>query len=411
MSQFTQGHAVVIGVGGDLSGTAEDARGIADILKDQTRCAYPPKQVHLLTAAAATRHAILDTLAVLAKQTSGDATLVIYFSGHGYEVSHKYGRDYFLLPHGYDTDNLRDTAVSGTELQAALAAIPRQKLLLLLDCCHAAGIPLPKGPDAQFAKAPFPASAPEQLAQGAGNVLIASSQANEKSVTGDPYSAFTLALVEGLTGSGISQQDGFVRVADLAMYTGRTVPAHTYERQHPVLHFSKADNFAVAYYAGGAIQPKGLTLPRQPIIHTETADSTGKQMSATASDGSTIVQGDDNVVLGPGAVYVPRGNVGGHIITGSHITVVTDSGSGSRRAGGASRLPETYRGMGKKIRSWFNLTEIRMMCFDLGVEYEDLPGNTLSEKASGLVDYCYRAGLMPQLIDYCRTERPHVTWP
>ena len=47
---FGQGHALVIGVGADLPNTVDDAIGLADILKDPTRCAYPPNQVHLLTA-------------------------------------------------------------------------------------------------------------------------------------------------------------------------------------------------------------------------------------------------------------------------------------------------------------------------------------------------------------------------
>jgi hypothetical protein len=56
------GYALVVGVGGDLPGTTEDARALADILTAPDLCAYPPNQVELLTGSAATRAAVLDGL-------------------------------------------------------------------------------------------------------------------------------------------------------------------------------------------------------------------------------------------------------------------------------------------------------------------------------------------------------------
>ncbi|MBK8431290.1 MAG: hypothetical protein IPL28_08370 [Chloroflexi bacterium] len=46
---FTKGHAVLIGVGADLPNTVDDANGLADILKDPSRCAYLANQVQLLS--------------------------------------------------------------------------------------------------------------------------------------------------------------------------------------------------------------------------------------------------------------------------------------------------------------------------------------------------------------------------
>ena len=62
MPQFTHGHALVIGMGADLPDTIQDATGLADILTDQSRCAYPPGQVTLLTGEKATRAAVLSAL-------------------------------------------------------------------------------------------------------------------------------------------------------------------------------------------------------------------------------------------------------------------------------------------------------------------------------------------------------------
>ena len=57
---FEQGHALIIGVGADLPNTVDDAIGMANILKDGERCAYPAGQVHLLTSEGATRQAYPD---------------------------------------------------------------------------------------------------------------------------------------------------------------------------------------------------------------------------------------------------------------------------------------------------------------------------------------------------------------
>jgi hypothetical protein len=67
MTQLSQGYALLIGAGGDLPGTIDDAAGPAAILCDSGRCAYPADQIHLLTGAAATRANILDRLTRLAQ--------------------------------------------------------------------------------------------------------------------------------------------------------------------------------------------------------------------------------------------------------------------------------------------------------------------------------------------------------
>jgi hypothetical protein len=67
---FEQGHACVIGVGGDLPSTVDDAKGFAKILKDPERCAYPESQVQVLTGEQASRANIITALETLASTTS-----------------------------------------------------------------------------------------------------------------------------------------------------------------------------------------------------------------------------------------------------------------------------------------------------------------------------------------------------
>jgi|GEM_PF-1028969 len=323
MATFTQGHALLIGVGADLPNTVDDAHGLADILRDAGRCAYPAAQVTLLTGPEATRERVIAALDHLAQTTDSEATVLLYFSGHGYQVESTLGPAYYLMPFGYDINWLYKTAISGQELTAKLMAIPAQRLVLLLDCCHAGGVGEAKAPAGlELAKSPLPSEALTLFTQGAGRVLIASSKEDELSYAGKPYSAFTLALVEALAGEGVAKKDGYVRVTDLALHARQVVPGRTQGRQHPVLHFKHADNFVLAYYAGGETQPKGLPFTTPPQIEpepgawtqrieTRTVTASGERSVAIGGNvqGSTIVTGNQ-INTGGGA------HIGGNVSTG-----------------------------------------------------------------------------------------------
>lgn len=366
--RFVNGHAVIVGVGADLPTTVTDAVGLADILRDPERCAYPPEQVRLLTGEQATRTEVLTALDDLIETAADDATVVIYYSGHGYKVSTPIGKWYFLMPYGYDLKNLPDTAIRGDELTERIRAIRARKILLLLDCCHAGGFDPTKAPEVRLTKAPMPAEAQQLLAQGRGLVLVASSQAREESFAGKPYSAFTLALVEALAGKGASRQDGYVRVADLALYSGKMVPSRTGDRQHPILNFEQADNFALAYYAAGDSTPKGLPFDVEPEIETEPGDlnrAVLDQRGQTVSSPQTNITGGrvqgpvlSGVFSGPvdfgnhrvdtgGAAYV-----GGSVDTGGGKFVGRDDHSRTIAQQGASldELRQRVAELGRLLR-------------------------------------------------------------
>ena len=307
MTTFTHGHALLVGVGGDLPNTVDDAKGIAELLLDPERCAYPPSQVTLLTGQDATRRRFLDGLTQLAQRTGPDDTVIVYFSGHGYRLASSIGTLYFLMTYGYDVNKLGETAISGGEFVEKLRALQSRKLLLLLDCCHAGGLKETSVPMGQLTKSPMPPEAVPLLAAGQGRIAIASSRADELSYAGKPYSAFTLALAEALCGVGASTQDGYVRVMDLALHAGAAVPRTTRNKQHPTVNdFQNADNFWVAYYAGGATQAKGLPFDPQKIeIEPEPGafNAVINQAGQTVHGVQTNIGGDVR-----GSVY--SGNIG-----------------------------------------------------------------------------------------------------
>jgi hypothetical protein len=202
------------------------------------------------------------------------------------------------MPYGYDVTQLGNTAISGAVFAQKLKNIPAKKLVVILDCCHAGGVGEAKAAGLALVKSPIPPEAQALLAGGSGRVLIASSTEDELSYAGKPYSAFTLALIEAFSGVGVAKKDGYVRVTDLALRAREVVPARTKDRQHPILHFEKADNFALAYYAGGYTEPKGLPFEMEPEIEPEPgawAASVQIESSVQVGDISQVSGGEINI--------------------------------------------------------------------------------------------------------------------
>lgn len=264
---FSNGYALIIGVGFDLPKTINDAKNIASFFRDSSRCAYPHDQIRLLVSEDANRDNILSSLANLASQTKNnlESTVVIYFSGHGI-----YYPGFHILPFGYNLNAISNTAISGDEILEAIKNIQCKKMILVLDCCHAGAIGnLHQSTDIE--KGPPPPSFFSILSEGRGRIVISSSRKDEKSLIfhNEENSVFTLALLESLAGLGTAEKDGFVRISDLITYISRNVPNRTQGRQNPVFKFQGLDNFVVAYYSGGATQVKGVDwLNNKPDTHS-----------------------------------------------------------------------------------------------------------------------------------------------
>lgn len=63
------------------------------------------------------------------------------------------------------------------------------------------------------------------------------------------------------------------------------------------------------------------------------------------------------------------------------------------------------------ISQGFNLSELKGLCFDLGLDYENIPGETKESKARELVLYCDRRSMLPDLIAAIRKARPNLALP
>lgn len=59
----------------------------------------------------------------------------------------------------------------------------------------------------------------------------------------------------------------------------------------------------------------------------------------------------------------------------------------------------------------FNLDELRRLCLDLSIEFENLSGETRMTKAQSLLEFCLRHDRLPELVERVEKARPNVEWP
>lgn len=60
------------------------------------------------------------------------------------------------------------------------------------------------------------------------------------------------------------------------------------------------------------------------------------------------------------------------------------------------------------LANYFSLGELRTLCFDLGIDYEDLEGGSKQGKTLALVQYAQRHNRYPDLVNAVRQARPHL---
>jgi hypothetical protein len=182
-------------------------------------------------------------------------TIVIFFSGHGARLTTAVGETSALLPVDCQSNNLPGTALPEFELTAALAEIKAQRLLVLIDACHAGGVAALKEHGAEVhIRTGFSEKSLQQLAQGTGRVVIASSRAQEYSLVlhGARNSVFTQYLLEALEGKARTTGDGLIRVFDVFNHVAENVHTSLPGRQHPIFKASDLeDNFPLALDRGG----------------------------------------------------------------------------------------------------------------------------------------------------------------
>jgi uncharacterized caspase-like protein len=313
---FSQGYALLVGVGQSaytpwsLPVTVKDAQAIRAILTDASLCAYPDDHVRLLHDQQATRDAIIEGLDWLAQQVAAEphATAVVYFSGHGW-LKGRSSR-YFLIPHDVDPLDIPGSSIPAEAFIKALRCIDAERLLAIIDCCHAEGMATAKGGQAAIklptglTPAPPPKAVVDDLKQGAGRAVFTSSRGQQRSwVRPDgKMSVYTYHLIEALHGANNQPGETTVKLSNLMNHLSQAVPASARdfynELQDPFFDMT-AEDFPVALLRGG----KGLPPGGWPAVEEKSHATIGRIVQAIGEraiaiggdvSGSVIIAGDRN---------------------------------------------------------------------------------------------------------------------
>lgn len=295
-------YALLVGVGGeDIAATVADAVALYKILTDKKLAAYPKKNVFLLTEQLATRANIIKHLDLIASKIkgTGDATVFIYYSGHGgrFEktVNGKKKVEYYLLTYGFDLGNPKDTMLNGDIFSAKIDQLAAEKMLVLLDCCHAAGIKRKgrtiAGRVAKPAKRVTYSNVDliKKLKGGKGRVFLTSCADDEESVIlpGSANSLFTQVTLEALAGAASKDSD-FVRVIDLMYHVLLTVPKMVAEynhQQNPVIN--DVTNLNAAYLL--CLNGKRAVVKKSRMITTKTFEASEQEKIKFITDYSNRI--------------------------------------------------------------------------------------------------------------------------
>jgi uncharacterized caspase-like protein len=276
---FNKGYALLIGVGESnykplsLPVTVKDTQAIYAALIDPELCAYPDNKDHIrvLNNAEATRSTILDGLKWLKEKAEADreATVLVYYSGHGWVD--KTDNRYYLLQYDVKPSKLAASALSAEVFTDALREIQVDRLLVVIDSCHAAGMATSKDAE-EIAQADaelleefedFERTSPSKgvidgIKQGKGRVVFTSSEGKEKSwIKDESVSIYTYHFLEALQGAANRPGDTEVKVSNLMNHLSKVVPesARKLHGAEQTPHFDMdAGDFIIAKLHGG----KGL---------------------------------------------------------------------------------------------------------------------------------------------------------
>jgi hypothetical protein len=262
---FSKGRALIVGIANYKtvsrlpSAVLNDANDVASLLANPTFCGYDGSQVTVLLDSEATLAHLRHNLNSLVANTDSSDSVTIFFSGHGALVGGSSGDPVSaLVPVDFDPKSPETSGLLEDEFSDFLKRIKSQKLVVLLDACHAGGAAIFKLHSQDSPILTYNEKSLGRLAQGRGRVLIASSRASETSLVhpGARNSVFTTHLLEGLRGEMQGRNDGLIHIFDLFNHVAEKVKLTAGGHQHPIFKASDLeDNFPLALDRAGIKDP------------------------------------------------------------------------------------------------------------------------------------------------------------
>lgn len=315
--KFKHGYALLIGVGESaysklsLPVTVKDTQAIYAALIDPELCAYHDDREHIrvLNNKEAKKSAIVDGLKWLKEKAVSDsnATIFIYYSGHGW--IDKNTNRYYLLQHDIQPTKIASSALAAEAFTDTLREIKAERLLVVIDSCHAAGMATSKEADLEldeefdnFIRVAPSKGLMEELKQGKGRVVFTSSEGEQKSwIKDDSLSIYTYHFLEALQGAGNKPGETEVRVSNLMNHVGRAVPESAIKlnkEQTPQFDITGGD-FVIAKLRGG----KGLPDKGWDEVKPEATQKINKIADVINQHGKFITNINEASNLHIGDVY------------------------------------------------------------------------------------------------------------
>ncbi|MEM8533740.1 MAG: caspase family protein [Chloroflexota bacterium] len=442
MAEFTQGHALVIGIGNyqhrcyrDVPATVADAQALADVLRDPRYCGYPAQQVTLLQSHETTRESVLRALDDLISRTAENDTVVFFYSGHGdYDKANVYQLT------TYDTERssygvVDGTAISHHELLARFRAIKAKRVLLVFNSCHAGALSPTLGSQAEFVVEGQMLSGDvtaSLLATGEGRAIIAASRENQFSfVGGGKLTVFAQALVEGLQGQGRHNRASYISLFDLYQHVYDKVGQATRElvqylprdmrqqhveaQQEPELTLHKGVGpFAVALWPGSTPSGDFLAPDAPPtdaaVRLVEPQESQRIFQSFNDSAHSIAVTGDtteSQFATATGAMNIRVGDisgVSGQVGIGKDITQINAPTPHQQTKPGSGRLAGLLR-EGLEAPQLNDLVLTLEDKVDFEIELAAF-GNNIAAQIDGLIRLCRKQNALGALIESVLEMQP-----
>ena len=290
-------HALVIGIdtypgfGSEvaLAGAVRDARTMAEVLIE--RYGFAPGDVDRLFDKQATRDAILDALATLRRRARADDQVVLFYSGHGSQMTDREGDegdglDETLVPYdsGRLTSQNRDITDDEINHWAARVLEVTPNLTMIFDCCHSATLHRPGWqvkalpPDLRPIEAlpPSPSLEWRDVETGPRPLKLAACRDDERayelppSIGGHVQGAFSFYLVEALREASPQEtwRDVFESTS-AKMAAGRAC-------QHPE---AEGDGLDLPIFAGTRSTLRGEELGRRLVRMAERPNRFGLRMT------------------------------------------------------------------------------------------------------------------------------------
>lgn len=231
-----------------LNAPAEDARALAEVLRDPDVGAYEVE-----TILNKTRQEVEIAIARFFQAGARDDTLLVHFSCHG--VKDLSGELYFATT---DTrlDLLKVTGVASSVVKDAMEESRASLILCLVDCCYS-------GAFTKSTKAAATVDLTERLG-GRGRAVITASTSLQLALDGqEEPSLFTHAVLEGLqSGEADRDLDGLVTLDEFYNYIHEKVTERNPD-QTPVKSFDVQGEVYVARRGGPITTP--APLPRDLV--------------------------------------------------------------------------------------------------------------------------------------------------